>query len=188
LGDSSESNALTVYNGKLYAGTIPGAEVFRYDGEQRWTRLRRFASPEVAEDAPLAAVRWGRVTSLTVFDGRLFASIGSYRSALADAPADTRGKVFAMRAGACVCSGRELGDGWHHVAAVRRGDRLLLLIDGKTAKSEDFPRASYDLSNSEPLKVGFGETDYLFGKLRDVRFYRRALSVREVQRFVNARP
>lgn len=189
LGDSSESNALTVYNGKLYAGTIPGAEVFRYDGDRRWTRLKRFSSPEVAEDAPLATVRWGRVTSLTVFGGRLFASIGSYQSALANAPAGTRGKVFAMRAGACVCSHRDLGDGWHHVTAVRNGDRVSLSIDGKTAGTSDrFLAAGYDLSNSEPLKIGFGETDYLSGKLCDVRFYRRALSESEVRRFAKARP
>ena len=87
LGDSTESNALVVYNGKLYAGTIPGAEVFRFEGEQSWTRLRRFSSPEVAEGAPLKNIRWGRVTSLTVHGGKLFAGIGGYTSALADAPA-----------------------------------------------------------------------------------------------------
>ncbi|MBI1789562.1 MAG: hypothetical protein HYR60_18670, partial [Acidobacteria bacterium] len=34
LGDSTGINALAVYNGKLYVGAIPRAEVFRYVGGQ----------------------------------------------------------------------------------------------------------------------------------------------------------
>src|SRR5262249_41946578 len=131
LGDSSESNALTVYNGKLYAGSIPGAEVFRFEGGQSWTRLRRFASPPVPETAPLGDVRWGRGTSLTVFGGRLFAGIGSYTSALAGGPTDTRGKVFAVEAGRCAGNDRDLGPGWRHLAAARRSGRLELYVDGR---------------------------------------------------------
>ncbi len=189
LGASTESNALTVYNGKLYAGTIPAAEVFRYDAGRTWTRLRRFASPEVPEDAPLDSVRWGRVTSMTVFDGRLFAGIGSYRAALADAPADTRGKVFAMRAGACLGFHRDIGGGWRHIAAVRRGNRIELFVDGKAAgRSAAFSGGAYDLSNAEPLKIGFGETDYFRGRLREVRFHRRALAGREIGRLAGSQP
>ena len=36
LGDALEMNALTVYNGKLYSGSIPRAEVFRYDEGTTW--------------------------------------------------------------------------------------------------------------------------------------------------------
>jgi Concanavalin A-like lectin/glucanases superfamily len=188
LGDSTESNALVVYNGKLYAGTIPGAEVFRFEGEQSWTRLRRFSSPEVAEGAPLKNIRWGRVTSLTVHGGKLFAGIGGYTSALADAPADTRGRVFAFQAGQCVCYDRDLGAGWKHLAALRRGGRLEIYIDGKLqATSQPFAAGDYDLSTTAPLKIGFGEFDYFSGRIREVRLYHRALSANEIAKLALSR-
>jgi Concanavalin A-like lectin/glucanases superfamily len=188
LGDSTESNALVVYNGKLYAGTIPGAEVFRFEGEQSWTRLRRFSSPEVAEGAPLENIRWGRVTSLTVHGGKLFAGIGGYTSALADAPADTRGRVFAFQAGQCVCYDRDLGAGWKHLAALRRGGRPEIYIDGKLqATSQPFAAGDYDLSTTAPLKIGFGEFDYFSGRIREVRLYHRALSANEIAKLALSR-
>ena len=186
LGDSTESNALVVYNGKLYAGTIPGAEVFRFEGEQSWTRLRRFSSPEVGEGAALKSIRWGRVTSLTVHGGKLYAGIGGYTSALADAPADTRGKVFSFQAGQSIGYDRDLGAGWRHLAAARRGYRLELYIDGKLqTTSQPFAAGDYDLSNTAPLKIGFGEFDYFSGKIREVRLYHRALSASEIARLAS---
>jgi len=46
LADSFEINGLTVYNGKLYAGSIPCAEVYRYEGSKEWTLLKRFFAPK----------------------------------------------------------------------------------------------------------------------------------------------
>jgi hypothetical protein len=37
------------------------------------------------------------------------------------------------------------------------------------------------LSNDQPLRIGFGETDYFSGKLREVRVYNRALNLEEVR-------
>ncbi|WP_410962135.1 hypothetical protein, partial [Salmonella sp. SAL4457] len=75
---STEINGLTVYNGKLYAGSIPRAEVYRYEGEKEWTLLKRFFAPQgwepipVKHDTSLPERRkrvgeWTRVTSLTVY-------------------------------------------------------------------------------------------------------------------------
>jgi len=41
-GSSESSTNLVVYNGKLYGGSIPRAEVCRYDGRPQWTSLKRF--------------------------------------------------------------------------------------------------------------------------------------------------
>ncbi|MEX2027631.1 MAG: LamG domain-containing protein, partial [Pirellulaceae bacterium] len=71
---------------------------------------------------------------------------------------------------------RELAPDWRHIAAVRRGDRLELFVDGKlAASSSPFDPAQYDLSHSQPLRIGFGANDYFRGKLADVRLYRGAL-------------
>lgn len=187
LGDGTEINALTVYNGMLYAGAIPRGEVFRHDGDRRWTSLRRFFSPPGWDPGPpTAPVReevnnWTRVTSLTVHGGRLYASIGSCTSAVQDAPADVRGSVFSYAAGRCVSYDEDLGPGWRHLTAARRGDRLCLYIDGRlVATSEPFEPRRFDLTTGGALRIGFGEQDYFSGRIRDVRLYRRGLGDDEV--------
>jgi hypothetical protein len=119
---------------------------------------------------------WARVTSLTVFGGKLFASMGSCTSSHLDAPADFRGKVYALQAGQCVTHDRDLGVGWKHLAAVRRDGRLELYVNGmKTAESPAPSGGPFDVTNGQPLRLGAGETDYFHGKIREVRVHRRAL-------------
>jgi hypothetical protein len=188
LGEGTEVNALTVYNGKLYGGAIPRAEVTRYDGDRRWTSLHRFYSPKGWTPAPPDSAtneqvnEWTRVTSLTVHQGRLFASIGSCTASVLDAPADVRGKVFSMEAGKCVSYGNDIGPGWQHIAAVRWKDRLAIFVNGKrVAESSPFRGDDFDISNDQPLKIGSGEMDYFSGKIKDVRIYTRALDENEIR-------
>jgi hypothetical protein len=192
--DGTEVNALVVYNGKLYGGSIPRAEVCRYDGDQQWTSLKRFYSPEGWRPGPPGKAtrdevnEWSRVTSLTVYDGQLFASMGSCTSSILDAPADVRGKVFRMEAGKCASYDDDLGPGWKHLAAIRAGATLKLYVDGKlVATSSSFDPSEYDLSTDQPLRIGFGQTDYFCGKLADIRIYNRALSEAEVQQLASAK-
>jgi len=187
LGDATEINALTVYNGMLYAGTIPRGEVFRHDADRRWTSLRRFFSPPGWDPGPpTAPIReeinnWTRVTSLTVHSGRLFASIGSCTSTARDAPAGVRGSVFSYTAGRCVSHDDDLGAGWRHLAAVRKGAPLRVYVDGRlVATSAAFERDRYDVTSAGPLKTGFGEQDFFTGNIRDVRLYRRGLDEQEI--------
>ena len=188
LGAGTEVNALTVYNGMLYGGAIPFAEVTRYDGDSQWTSLRKFYSPEgwtpaaVVKPTAEEVNEWTRVTSLTVFNGRLFASIGSCTASVKDAPADVRGKVFSIEAGKNAAYDEDLGPGWNHLLAVKKQGKLLLYVNGKlVAESAEFDPAEYDLTNRESLKIGFGEMDYFSGKIREVRLYRRALNEKEIQ-------
>ncbi|MFM2094659.1 MAG: hypothetical protein RIS70_1783 [Planctomycetota bacterium] len=187
LGDGTEINALTVYNGKLYAGAIPRGEVSRYDDEQGWTSLKKFFSPPGWEPGPATApVReeinnWTRITSLTVYQGRLFASLGSCTSSAKDAPAGLRGSVYALKAGECISYDKDLGADWKHLVAQRRGGQLRLYIQGQlVATSGSFRSDDYDLSTDQPLRIGAGEQDFFSGQVRDVRLYRRALSESEI--------
>jgi hypothetical protein len=124
---------------------------------------------------------WSRVTSLTIHDGRLFASIGSCTSSVLDAPADVRGRVFSMEAGKCVSYERDLDAGWNRIVAIRQGRFLKLYVNGQlVAQSTAFDPAEYDLSNDRPLKIGYGQTDYFCGQIADVRIYNRALDEAEI--------
>lgn len=188
LGDGTEINALTLYNGKLYGGAIPRGEVSRYDDAAGWTSLKRFYSPQGWDPGTATgAVRdqlkaWTRVTSLTCFKGRLYASIGSCTSSAEDAPLGVRGSVYSVKAGESATYEKDLGHGWKHLTALRQGGELRLYVDGKlVSKSDPFKSADYDLTTKQPLKIGFGEQDYFSGKIRDVRLYQRALSDGEVE-------
>ena len=185
--DGTEVNGLVVYNGKLYGGSLPRAEVCRYDGDSKWTSLKRFYSPEGWKPGiPYQSTRdevneWVRLTSLTVYDGKLFASTGSCTSSVDDAPIDVRGKVFSMEAGKCASYDDDIGPGWKHLVAMRDGNRLKLFVDGKlVAQSSEFSAEDYDLSTDRPLRIGFGQSDYFAGKIQDVRIYNRALTDEEV--------
>lgn len=187
--DGTEVCALVVYNGKLYGGSIPRAEVCRYDGGTKWTSLSRFYLPEGWTPAPPPRTasdprtshedlcEWSRVTSLTVHDGKLFAGTGSCTSAVLDAPCDVRGTVFSMEAGRCASYGSDIGSGWRHLAAVRRAGRLEIHIDGRlAATSSAFDPDDFDLTAGQPLRIGFGQTDYFNGRMRDLRLYNTAIS------------
>jgi concanavalin A-like lectin/glucanase superfamily protein len=187
--------ALAVYNGKLFGASIPRAEVCRYDGDFEWTSLKRFYSPEGYDPGVPGQMskkqvnEASRVTSLTVFDGKLFASTGSSTSSVLDAPADVRGKVFSMEAGKMASYDDDLGPGWKHLAAIREGGLLKLYIDGElVAKSSPFNAAEYDLSTDGPLRLGFGQTEYFDGRMADVRLYRTALSEAQIQELCSKRP
>ncbi len=160
-GEELETMALAVYNGTLYVGTLPHAEVYRYAGDGRWVRLAQLdQTPDV---------RYRRAWSMAVFNGRLFC--GTLPS----------GRVYSLQAGRSATWDRALTPGRHHLAAVRRGGRLELFLNGAlVSRSAEFSAAEFDLTNHQPLLIGVGDQDALRGRLRDVRFYRRALSPQEI--------
>lgn len=161
LGEEKEVMGMAVYNGKMYGGTLPLAEVFRYDGSQNWTSMGRV---DLTPD-----VKYRRAWTMAVFQGRLF--VGTLPS----------GKVMSLKAGEVVTLDRQLPSGWVHFTAVKGDDQLKLYLDGKlVAASEKFDPADYDLSNSEPLKIGFGPHDYFKGSLSDLRVYRGSLSDEQI--------
>jgi hypothetical protein len=187
--DGTEVNALVVYNGKLYGGSIPRAEVCRYDDDPIWTSLKRFYSPDGWIPAlPFSKSRqesneWSRLTSLTIYNGKLFASTGSCTSSPLDAPADVRGKVFNMEAGKNATFDDDLGSGWKHLAAVREKGLLKLYIGGKfVASSSSFEPADYNVANDKPLHIGSGQFNYFYGKIAEVRMYNRALDEGEIRK------
>ena len=59
--------------------------------------------------------------------------------------------------------------------------RLRLCIDGRAvAESTTFNPADYDLSNDQPLRIGFGVGHPIRRAMSDLRLYNRALTAHEV--------
>lgn len=162
LGEEKEVMGMAVYNGKLYAGTLPLAEVYRYETGKTWTRTGQLdRTPDV---------RYRRAWSMAVYRGKLFC--GTLPS----------GHVYSLEAGRSATDDHELRAGWRRVAAVRSGGSLKLYVDGRVvATSDPFDPSAFDISNNNPLKIGFGDHDFFNGTIRDVRLYSRALGDAEVR-------
>jgi hypothetical protein len=181
LGDSTEIVGLTAYNGSLYSGTIPRAEVFRYDGPDRWTSIKRLFDPpnyDVIKDVE----DWSRASSMTVYQGKMFVSTADCYRAMLSQPRENeiRGKVYSFSTGEGVSVDRDLGPGWKHIAATRDGSTLRLYVDGKlaaTSKSDAKPIAA---ANNAPLLIGLGPHSHFRGRMREIRIYDRALNGDEV--------
>lgn len=163
LGEELEVMGMLVHNGRLMAGTLPLAEVYDYAGGQTWRRMKQLdTTPDV---------RYRRAWTMAEFNGEVFCST---------LPS---GNVWSYRAGCTAMADRSLPPGWHHVAAVKSSDRLRLYVDGKlAAKSRSFEPSDHDLTCDAPLRIGFGQNDYFFGRMSDVRCYSRALTHAEVGR------
>lgn len=159
LGKELEVMGMAVFNGKLYGGTLPLAQVWRRD-DAGWTLTGRL---------DFSDVEYRRAWSMAVFQGRLFCGV---------LPS---GHLHALQAGAAVSFDRAVGEGWRHVAAIREQGRLKVFLDGKqVAQSTDTSAGRMNLDAKAPLRIGMGEHATFNGALRDVRLYRRALASTEV--------
>ncbi len=167
LGSEKEVMPIVVSHGGMFAGTLPLAEVYRYQGDTTW---RRLAALDTTPD-----VVYRRVWCMAVHSGQLFA--GTLPS----------GHVYRCQPSPLATV--DLAAGWHHVAGIREQGRLRIAVDGKTvARSEQFDSAQFDLSTEAPLRIGAGPQAGFRGRLADVRIYNRALGDDELTLLMLARP
>jgi Concanavalin A-like lectin/glucanases superfamily len=94
-----------------------------------------------------------------------------------------------MEAGKCVSLDTDVGSGWKHLTAVRRGGLLRLYVDGRlAAESSPFERETYDISTDMPLRIGFGQTDFFAGRMAEVRLYNLALDETRIRELSAQQP
>ncbi|WP_152049278.1 LamG domain-containing protein [Tautonia marina] len=166
LGEELEVMGMLPHNGRLMAGSLPLAQVYRYEGGQDWRLLTQLdTTPDVV---------YRRAWTMAEHAGRLFVST---------LPS---GQVFAYRAGAMTSWNQTFPDGWHHVAAVRSGETLRLFVDGRPVASETIDGSgAFDLSTEVPLRIGSGPNAPFRGRLAEVRLHRRALAEEEIERLAS---
>jgi hypothetical protein len=160
VGWEREVMAMVMYNGKMYLGTLPMANVWRMDGGT--------FSHVSTLDHSNAALR--RVWSMAVHNDKLFA--GTTPS----------GHIKSISAGALASWDFQFPAGWHHVAAVKKQNELLLYVDGICRARRSIPASQiYSFDNKEELKIGFGPFEYFRGLMSDMRIYNRALEQHEIE-------
>jgi hypothetical protein len=195
--------SLSVYQGKLHAGTWPEGKVYRYEGDDHWVSTGRLGEEQeimgaavyngklYAGSLPMGEIfrydgdeNWrsvGRVDFTEDVIYRRAYSMAVYRGRLFSGTFPS-GRVRSFEAGKMVTWDREFPSGWRHIGAVKAGGVLKLFADGKQVAVSDgeFAAEEFDLSNDVPLRIGFGQHDYFRGKMKDVRLYRRALDPEEI--------
>ena len=198
---STQTYSAVTHRGQMYAGTWPNGEVMRYDGGQTWQSVGRAGYElEVMAGAQYnGKAYWGGLPMANVYrmeeDGG-FTMVGNLDQAVAPlrrvwAMATHEGRLFAgtlpsgrvmsVEAGKIATWDRTLPGGWHHVAAVRDAGVLKLYLDGRTVScSTRFHGPGLDISNDQPLRIGFGAYEHFDGLLSDARLYGRALDYAEV--------
>ena len=160
VGYEKEVMAMSLYNSKMYFGTLPMANAWRFD-DGSYTFVGNVDSDQEHY--------LKRLWTMAVFQGKLYA--GTLPS----------GHVMSFEAGKMATHDKALAAGWHHITAVREGEFLKLYLDGElVAQSSSFNAEDFDVSNDEPLKIGFGAHTYFKGKMSDLRIYNRAISATEV--------
>jgi hypothetical protein len=162
LGDQLEVMGMMVHNGRLIAGTLPLAEIYSFEGDTIWKHIARLDhTPDV---------KYRRAWTMAEHDGKVFSST---------LPS---GRIFSFEAGRNVTWGDPMPAGWHHVAAVKSRNHLMLYVDGRrVAQSSYSDLSGFDLSNQYALRIGFGANDYLLGRMADLRIYQRILHPAEIR-------
>lgn len=156
LGQELEAMPLLTHHGSLYCGSLPSAEVYRYDGQTAWKRVGQ------VDHTP--DVKYRRAWSMAVYQGRLF--VGTLPS----------GRIHSMDSGPSVTWDNRFPEGWHHVAAVRRQGQVQLFVDGTHVSTSAEPeQVTLSLSDAA-LTLGAGAQDHFQGELSDVQIFRTALS------------
>lgn len=197
---STQTYSSVTHRGMLYVGTWPNGDVLRYEGGDRWSRVGRLGwEAEVMGGAHYnGCAYWGSLPMANVYrmDTTGFTLVGNLDAApiamkrvWAMATHEGRlyagtlpgGRVWSIEAGKVATWDETFPDGWHHVAAVRDNGVLRTYVDGKlVASSTRFYSPGLDITNNEPLRVGFGAYEHFDGLMSDVRVYGRSLVASEV--------
>ncbi|MFL2542459.1 MAG: LamG domain-containing protein [Candidatus Latescibacterota bacterium] len=176
LFECNEVMDLRVYNGKLYAALIPKSQIWRYEADGHWTLIKSLASRR--DWRPGDPETWCRVTSLNAYGGQLCAATGTcYSRAEHQDAENTLGRVFGLRTGQVCSHEADIGGDWTHIAAIRAGKETRLYINGQISTVSHSPAGmAFDLSNTNPLFIGYGTQTYFKGAISDVRIYAGAQS------------
>lgn len=161
LGEELEVMGLIVYNGQLLAGTLPLAEAYIYEGDTTWRRMDQL---DTTED-----VKYRRAWTMAEHAGK------AYCSTLPS------GHIYSYEAGKTVTWSESFPSGWHHIVVVKTDKALKLYVDGKLVNTMPVPDSlRFNLDNTSPLQIGFGQHDIFKGQIKEVRLYNRVLEEDEI--------
>jgi hypothetical protein len=181
LGDASGNGRLGTVSGEpVWVDGRAGASIF-FDGKDDFVLVQDDAKLRLAGDFTLAF--WVCYESETKARHRLagkgdenYGVWGSTGNKLLFRQGDAGGRPVLE-----VVSKKAVSPGeWHHVAAVVKGNRGVLYVDGAEDAASD--RTGAPATSTVPLSLGHaGHEGFFHGRLDEVRLYGRALAPEEIR-------
>ena len=153
---------ISVLNGKLYGGTLPSGQVYRFQGDREWELLAELEPPH-------PDIKYRRVWSMAVFNGGLYA--GTLPS----------GKVWSLYNDPLATHDASLSAGWHHATIAYDCKRLSLYVDGELVSSAEVSEAPELIADTVPLLIGSGPQSVFSGQIRNVKLFNIALDNENIQ-------
>ncbi len=181
LGDASGNGHLGAVSGDPAWGEGKQDLALAFDGKEDSVQVQDSPKLRIAGDLTIAF--WVRYESEAKVRHRLagkgeesYGVWGSTGNKLLFQQCDAGGRqVLGVTSRKGLAAGR-----WHHVAAVVKGERGYLYVDGAEEGAAD--RAGTPAASADPLSLGYaGRDGYFAGMLDEVRLYGRALSPDEIR-------
>ncbi|TNJ58380.1 LamG domain-containing protein [Paenibacillus hemerocallicola] len=165
MDEELEVMGVSVFNGKLYGGTLPGGFVYRYNGERNWEKIAVLEEPD-------PNIRYRRVWSMAVYNGKLFA--GTLPS----------GKVWSLSRDPLATHDTSLADGWHRAVVTYDRSKLELYVDGALVSEAACDAGTIDSAALAglPLTLGKGPQCHFSGVIREVELFAGVLTADEAAR------
>ena len=164
MGNELEVMAMAVFNGKLYGGTLPLGQIYRFEHDNCWSLIDRLDHTDT---------KYRRIWSMAVTGGHLYCG------------AVPSGHIYRLIAGDVVSSDEPLPKGWHHIVARRKDNRLSLHVDGRRVAEQSQVSSwlndrALDLTTDAKLVIGGGPSGSWQGEISKVSIHLRALSEDEI--------
>lgn len=162
MAQELEVMGVAMFNGRLYAGTLPGGHVYRYEGGQRW-ELAGVLEPQDEN------IIFRRVWSMAVYRGELYA--GTLPG----------GKVWSMYKDPLATCDRSLSSEWHRATIVYDLRHLQLYLDGQLISTAAVPEQGIIPTGHIPFVLGKGPQSHFSGMIREVELFDGALTEASVK-------
>jgi len=152
MGEELEVMGVGMFNGRLYAGTLPGGHVYRYEGDRRWELAGVLESPD-------ENIVYRRVWSMAVYRGELYA--GTLPG----------GKVWSMYKDPLATCDRSLSEDWHRAMIAYDLHSLKLYVDGQFVSAAAVPQQGAIRTGHIPFVLGKGPQSHFSGVIREVELF-----------------
>jgi VCBS repeat-containing protein len=197
---SSYVNDATLFGAPTWAAGVDGGYAIDLNGTSQYAQVLDNSSLDIADQITIMAwIRPEQYATQDLIKKATQGSVNGYELSLATTKSDEssqrvffrinqvlKGDTYRINADTMY----PIDGTWMHVAATYDGTTMRLYVNGVEESTLTLPAGTKIELNDVPLSIGAQSTPtrYFKGWIDDARVYRRALSPKEIQAFINSPP